>query len=40
MTLNYLNGYFTLNFVLRHSSKTWLSELGYTLKLVVNVGEL
>jgi len=38
-----LNVYFTLNSILRwyiYASETWLSELGYTLKLVVNVGEL
>jgi len=39
-----LNGHFALNSVLRRyawSSEAWLSKLGYTLKLVVNVvGEL
>jgi len=32
-----VNGYFTLNFILRryvYSSEVWLSELGYTLKLI------
>jgi len=40
MTLNY---YYTLNSILRryvYSFEAWLSELGYTLKLEVNVGEL
>jgi len=38
-----LNGYFTLNSILRwhvYGSDAWLSELGYSVKLVVNVGEL
>ena len=44
MTLNDLEWHFALNSVLRRyvwSSEAWLSKLGYTLKLVVNVlGEL
>jgi len=42
-----LNGHFALNSVLRRymfgalNSEAWLSKLGYTLKLIVNViGEL